>query len=127
MDRTAMQGILTDYLSLYETFDKDHKRQLNQILFSVIISYLKAGSTEGEIELRIRGNGVITKAWEDIKKGNQKVRTSGSLGFARHTKTQTALCSTPPSKSAIPPVARRRLQSQNPHILQFSLFLSTTG
>ena len=36
-----MQGILTDYLSLYETFDKDPTRQLNKILFSAIVSSSK--------------------------------------------------------------------------------------
>ncbi len=82
-----MQGMLSDFLSLYETFDKDRKRQLNQILFSAIISFFKRGTTEGELELRIRGNGVIKKTWEDIKKGNPIVRTSGSLGSASRTRT----------------------------------------
>jgi hypothetical protein len=67
---------------MYETFNKDQKRQLNQILFSAIISFFKRRTTEGDLELRIRGNGVIKKTWEDIKKGNPMVRTSGSLGSA---------------------------------------------
>jgi hypothetical protein len=34
-------------------------------------SYFKRGSTEGELELRIRGNGATKKTWEDIKKNRE--------------------------------------------------------
>jgi len=76
---------------LYDTFDKDQKRQLNQILLSAIISFLKRGTIEGGLELRIRGNGAIRKTWEDMKKGNLIVRTSGSLGSASRTRTKPKL------------------------------------
>jgi hypothetical protein len=36
--------------------------------FAAIVSHFKGGSTEGEIELRNRGDGVTKKTWEDIKK-----------------------------------------------------------
>ncbi len=37
-DRKTRKEILADYVSVYETFDKEPKRQLNQILFSAIVS-----------------------------------------------------------------------------------------
>ncbi len=93
--------VLSDYLTLYDAFGKDQKRQLNQILFAGIISFFKRGTTEGELELRIRGNGAIKKTWEDIKKRNPMVRTSGSLGSARGLKTRTLFSSKSLSKSTM--------------------------
>jgi len=75
----------------------------------------KKGMSEEGLELGIRGNGVMRKAWEDMSIGNHWVRTSGSLGSPRHTKTRTTSCYEFPSKSAIPPVARRPFRSQKAH------------
>jgi hypothetical protein len=44
-----------------------------------VISFFKR---ERELELRICGNGVIKKTWEDTKIGNPVVRTPGFLGSA---------------------------------------------
>jgi hypothetical protein len=50
----------------------------------------KKGMSEEGLELGIRGNGVMRKAWEDMSIGNHWVRTSGSLGSASRTRTARA-------------------------------------
>ncbi len=87
VDKQTIKNLMSEYSNLYHRFEKEQKKQLNQILFSAIISFLKRGTKEGEIELRIRGNGAIRKRWDDIKKGIPVVRTPGSLGSAGKTRT----------------------------------------
>jgi len=83
-------GVVPDYLSLYDTFDTDHTRQLKEIFFVAIISFFKRGTPAGELEPRIRENGVIRKTWEDTKKGSPVVRTPGPLGSAGRTRRNSS-------------------------------------
>lgn len=46
--------------------------------FTAIVSYSKRGATE--IERRKRCDELMKYTWEDTKKGDPKVRASGSIG-----------------------------------------------
>ena len=86
-DPHELRRILSDFTLLHSKLEKNEKRRLNHLLFSGIISHLRRQQTGGDIEIRIRADGVMKKTWEDLKKVNRVVRIPGSHGSASRTRT----------------------------------------
>ena len=80
---------MSNFLRLYDGFEKEEKRRLNHLIFAAITSTFERGETTGEIEIQIRGNGALKRTWEDLKKVNQAamVRTSGGYGSTDRART----------------------------------------
>jgi hypothetical protein len=89
IDKTVLKGILSEYIEIYQGFDKENERKVNQLIFGSIVSHLKGGEPSGDFEILIRGDGLIKKTWDGQKaKENQvrQVRTPGSFGSAGRTR-----------------------------------------
>lgn len=92
IDAPVLQEVLSEYSRVYDKIEKEEKRRLNHLIFEGITSYFKRGETTGTMEIQIRGNGVLKRTWEELKKQNQvaMVRTPGDYGSAANTGILTA-------------------------------------
>jgi hypothetical protein len=89
VDSTVLRDLMVDFIPLYGNLPKEEKKRLSHLIFAGITSNFKRGETTDEIEIQIRGNGVLKRTWEDLKKVNQvaMVRTPGVIGSTGRART----------------------------------------
>ena len=90
ISKIQLKKLLADYIKIYDGFTQEEKIRLNQLLFVEIVSYFKQDEDDGNIVIKIRGDGQLEKSWEQIKNASllteiKKVRTSDTLGSAGRT------------------------------------------
>ena len=64
--KRELQGIFKDFNSLYRELEPATKRRMNQLLISEIKSHIKKGENDGMVEILIRSDGSLKRAWKDI-------------------------------------------------------------
>ena len=66
IDRGELRGIFKNFAEIYESLPIDLKRRFNQALFVEIRSFLKSSQKDGELQIKIRANGTLKYAWDQI-------------------------------------------------------------